>query len=88
MIEIWKEFRFKTTNQRLADHVRTLTNNGWFSDLETLEIHQQIYIQTNQLTPIKVTMRKIQESQKLNDNDLCTANSQTQTLTREENKKK
>ena len=41
MIEIRKEFaRFKTTNQRLADQVRTITKNGWFSDLEILEIHQ------------------------------------------------
>ena len=29
MIEIWTEFaRFKTTNQRLADQVRTITKDG------------------------------------------------------------
>ena len=56
MIEIWTEFvRFKMTNQRLTDQVRTITKNGWFSDLEILEIHQQIYRQTHQQTPNTVT---------------------------------
>ena len=56
MIEIWTEFaRFKATNQSLADKVRTITKNGWFSDLEILEIHQQIYWQTHQQTPYTVT---------------------------------
>ena len=45
----------KATKQRLADQVRTITKNGWFSDLEILEIHQQIYKQTHQQTPITVT---------------------------------
>ena len=37
MIEIWQECAsFQTTNQRLADQVRTITN---FFDLEILEIH-------------------------------------------------
>ena len=26
--------RFKTTNQRIADQVRTMIKKGWFSDLE------------------------------------------------------
>ena len=44
MIEIWLEYaRFKTTNQMLTDQVRNIINKGWFSDLEILEIHQQIY---------------------------------------------
>ena len=52
MIEIMTEFaRFETTNQRLADEIWTITKNCWFSDLEILEIHQQIYRQTYQLTP-------------------------------------
>ena len=43
MIEIWAESGiFKATNQRLADQVRKLTKNSWFSDLEILEIHQEI----------------------------------------------
>ena len=56
MIEIWTEFtRFKSTNQMLADKVRTITKNGWFSGLEILEIHQQIHMQTYQQTPNTVT---------------------------------
>ena len=52
-VEIWTEFgKFKTTNQRLADQVRTITKNGWFYDLEILEIHQEIYRQAHQQTPI------------------------------------
>ena len=58
MIEIWTGFgRFKATNQRLTDQVRTITNNGGFSYLKTLVIHQQIYRQTHQQTPNTVTER-------------------------------
>ena len=47
MIEIWIEFaRLKTTNQRLTDQVWIIIKNDWFSDLEILLIHQQIYRQT------------------------------------------
>ena len=80
MREIWTGFgRFKTTNQRLADQVRTVTKNGWFSDLEILEIHQQIYKQTRQQTPNTVTETlntgKPETSyQTLHDNDRYTAN--------------
>ena len=43
MIEIWQECTsFQTTSQRLADQVRTIIKEGWFSDLEILEIHQKI----------------------------------------------
>ena len=43
MTKIWKEFAtFKPTSQRLADQVRTTIKNGWSSDLEILEIYQQI----------------------------------------------
>ena len=56
MRDIWTEFaRFKTTNRRLADQVRKIQNNGWFSDHEILEIHQQIYRQTYQQIPDTVT---------------------------------
>ena len=42
MIEIWQECStFQTTSQRLADQVRTITKNGWFSELELLEIQQK-----------------------------------------------
>ena len=91
MIEIWTEFgRFKTTNQRLADQVRTITKNGWFSYLEILEIHQQIYRQTHQQTPNVVTEtlntgkpETPKQKQTLNDNDQHTANTKAQTLTQE-----
>ena len=90
MIEIWTEFgRFKTTNQRLADQVRTITKNGWFSDLEILEIHLQICRQTHQQTPNTVTMTQNSgkpetPNQTLRDNDPCTTNTQKQILTQEE----
>ena len=51
MIEIWIEFvRFKTTNQRLADQDRIMIKKGWFSDLEILELHLQIYREIYQYT--------------------------------------
>ena len=44
MVEIWQECaKFRTTNQRLADQVRTMIKKSWFSDLEILEIHQKIH---------------------------------------------
>ena len=43
MMEIYQEHsNFQTTSQRLADQVRTIIKNGWFSDLEKIEIHQKI----------------------------------------------
>ena len=90
MIKIWTKFvRFKATNQRLADQFRTITKNGWFFDLEILEIHQQIYRQTHQQTPTTVTEAKNTgkpetPNQILRDNDSCTPNTQTRTLTQDE----
>ena len=56
IIEIWVELaRFMTTNQRLADQVRTIINKSWFSELEILEIHKQIYSETCQHTTTIVT---------------------------------
>ena len=91
MIEIWTEFgRFKATNQILADLVRTIIKNGWFSGLEILEIHQQIFRQTHQQTPITVTEtintgKPETPNQTLHNNDSFIANTQTQTLTQETN---
>ena len=82
MIEIWTEFdRFKAIDQKLADQVMTITKNGWFSDLEILEIHQQIYSQTNQQPPITVTEtidtgKPETPNQTLHENDSYTANTQ------------
>ena len=43
MMEIWQELsNFQTTSQRLAEKVRTIMKNGWFSELEIIEIHQKI----------------------------------------------
>ena len=40
MIEILQECAsFQTTSQKLADQVRKIIKNGWFSDLEILKIH-------------------------------------------------
>ena len=80
MIEIWTEFGwFKITNQRFADQVRTIKKNGWFSNLEILEIHQQIYRQTHQQTLNTVTEtlntgKPETPNQTLHDNDPYTTN--------------
>ena len=77
MIEIWTEFgRFKATSQRLANQVRTITKNGWFSDLEILEIYSQIYKQTHQQTSNTVpetlnTGKPETPNQTLHDNDIA-----------------
>ena len=88
MIEIWIEFaRFIKTNQRRADQVRIITKNGWFSDLEILDIHQQIYWQTYQQTPnIETKSLTTEESETPNQtlNDQYTANTKSQTLTQKE----
>ena len=59
-----------------------------FSDLEILEIHQQIYRQTHQQTPATVTKtlnigKPQAPNQTLHDNDSYTANAQTKKLTQE-----
>ena len=51
MIEIWVELaKFKRTNQTFAFQVWTMIKKGWFSELEILEIHKQIYKETYQYT--------------------------------------
>ena len=44
MIEIWAEsVRFNAASQRLANQARMIfLKNGWFSDLEKLEIWKQV----------------------------------------------
>ena len=52
MIEIWRErSTFQTTNQTLANQVRTIIKKGWFSDLELLEIHQKALKQNHNIVP-------------------------------------
>ena len=52
MFEIWQECStFQTTNQRLADQVRTITMKGWFSDIELQEIHQKTLKQNYNTLP-------------------------------------
>ena len=90
MIKIWIEFaRFKRTILRLADQVWTITKIGWFSDLEILEIYQQIYRKTCQQTSNTVaetlnTVKPENSNQTLLDNDPSTTDTQTQILTKEE----
>ena len=79
------------TNQKLADQVISITKKGWFSHLEILEIHQQIYRETHQQTPNTVTEtlntgKTETLNQTLYNNDPYTANTQMQTLNREEKK--
>ena len=48
MTEIWTKFvRFKTIKLRLAEQIGIVKKNSWFSDLEILEIQQQIYRQAH-----------------------------------------
>ena len=86
MIEFWAEsIRFKTS-QKLADLIRKIRKNGLFSDLEILEMHQNIYSQTHQQTPNTVTLTlNTGKPKTLHDNGLYTANTQTQTLKQEKN---
>ena len=52
MIETWQQCsNFKTTNQRLADQVRTIIKKGWFYDVEIIEIHQKINYQSDNTVP-------------------------------------
>ena len=52
MIDIWQECaKFQTSSQKLADLVRTIIKKGWFSDLEILEIHQNIHKQNYNTVP-------------------------------------
>ena len=52
MIEIWQECAiFQTISQGLAEQVRMIIKEGWFSDLEILEIHQQINRESSQQDP-------------------------------------
>ena len=65
-------------NQRLADQVRAITKNGWFSNVEILKIYQQIYRQTHQQTPNTVsdtlnTGKPETPNQTQHDNDPYTA---------------
>ena len=90
MIEIWIEFGiFNGTNKKLADEVRTVIKNSWFSDFEIPEIHQKIYRQTHQqifntLTETINTAKRETSNPTLHDNESCTVISQTQKHTREE----
>ena len=57
---------FQTTNQRLADQVRTITKKGWFSDLELLEIHQKTLKKNNKAvldTPSGVKQKQPNEKE-------------------------
>ena len=52
MIEIWLECaKFQTTSQWLADQVRTIIKEGWFSDSELLEINQKTQNQNYNTEP-------------------------------------
>ncbi len=43
MIEIWKEAgNFTTTSQRLADQARMILKKSWLSDVEIMEIREQL----------------------------------------------
>ena len=76
MIEYWQEFaKFQTTSQRLANQVRT--KNGWFFDLELLEIHQEIHEQNNNIVPD--TSCGVKQNQS-NENELQTSANENPTL--------
>ena len=54
-MEIWEECSiFKTTTWRLPDQGKMIIKKVWFSDLEILEIHQQINRDPSQQGPTGV----------------------------------
>ena len=80
MIIIWVKFAaYKTTNQRFTYQALTVIKKGWFSELEVLEIHQQIYRETNQhATNIVIETKR--KSQKLLTKGKTLSNSNGNTL--------
>ena len=79
----------KKCRNQIGSNSRTLTKNGWFSEIEILEIHQQIFRQTHQQTPTTVTEtintgNPETPNQTRHSNDSSPENTQMQTLTREE----
>ena len=91
MIKIWQECASFQTSQILADQVRIIINNGWFSDLEILEIHQKINNEQDSYT-ISDT-QSINNQKQPNQNELPTSenrnatqpNKAQQTLTQKQN---
>ena len=74
MFEIWQECStFQTTSQRLADHVRTITKKGWFSDLELLEINQK----TLEQNTVPDTPRGVKQKQPNEKEQQISANENT-----------
>ena len=56
MMEVWQELsNFQTTIQRLADQIRTIMKKGWFSELEIIEIHQELNDQERRNTTLSGT---------------------------------
>ena len=51
MIEFWKKITRFQKSQRLNGQTWMMIKKGWFSDLEILEIHQQINTITCQQDP-------------------------------------
>ena len=95
MIEIWQELStFQTTNQRLADQVRTIIKKVWFSDLELLEIHQKTLKKSHNIVPdtstdVKQTQSNEKEPQtSVNENatlpNATLQNNQEETLSQEQ----
>ena len=86
MMEIWQElFNFQTTSQRLADQVRTIMKNGWFSELEIIEIHQKIYDQERRNTTLQNTSNINKQKQSIQNEPSSENGSPTQPNTTQQN---
>ena len=96
-MKIWQELsNFQTTSQRLADQVKTVLKKGWFSDLEIIEIHQEINDQrsskdtlpgTSNINKQKQPMRKEQttsENENSTQPNTAQPNKPEQTLSKEQ----
>ena len=90
MIEIWQECStFQTTNQSLADQVRTILKKGWFSDLKLLEIHQKTLKQNYNTVPdtpsgVKQKQSNEKEPQTSANENTTLPNNQEETLSQEQ----
>ena len=83
--------RFQTTNQNLADKVKTIIKSGWFSELEIQEMRQKINREsrqdTNTITDTSNTEKQAHSNRnepQTNNRNATHTNQQEQTLTQEE----
>ena len=75
MIQIWQKCASFQTRRILAYQVRKI-KKGWFSDLETLEIHQKT---NNELDSHTISDTSIDKQEQSNRNELLTSENRNTT---------